>query len=59
MIIADTYDEARLEAIQVLAYYDNFPSFLTIDYDEKRDKWIIDYNDENRKIIVRKNEFGY
>lgn len=45
MIICKTYNEAKLEAINVLSYFDNYPCKITI---EKRDdEYCVDYEEFN------------
>ena len=42
MIICETYDEARLAAIEKISCFDARIAKITITYDKTNDQWIID-----------------
>ena len=55
MIINNTYEEARLEAIHILSAYENYPTTITIQPIERNGKiqWGLDYEEEHTERILK------
>lgn len=58
MIVCRTYEDAKLEAISLIAKYDNYPNTIIINYDENEDRWVVDMEEIEYDTIVELEEKG-